>query len=243
MKLFEDHSYFIFPGYGSEFRDMEPWLDQWKRVFRGEHQFWHGFNGGGILAVPNAIPLQERYLSATDDGHFGLKAVYGMVLGNEAGKTLTNYVCCVQQDRPPAFAVKFGAEQVPDPTVTMTPEHLGSLGTDRILLVVPRIKRRSLKHLEQLPEWFDAFGVCVDNSPCDVSEVLGDEMPQWFTDPSRTIFGFRMSGGEDNAAWQTAVAYYVAEYWDTQVRGLQSIHVVANIEGEPCFRKNWTSNK
>jgi hypothetical protein len=57
------------------------------------------------------------------------------------------------------------------------------------------------------------------------------------------MFGFRMSGGEDNAAWQTAVVYYVAEYWDTQIRGLESLHFIANIDGEPCFRRNWTSNK
>jgi hypothetical protein len=52
-----------------------------------------------------------------------------------------------------------------------------------------------------------------------------------------------MSGGEDDAAWQLAVIYYVAEHWDTQARGLDSVHLVAEIEGGPNFRRNWTSNR
>jgi hypothetical protein len=135
------------------------------------------------------------------------------------------------------------AESVPDPTVKTTPEHLESLGDERILLVVPRPKRKKLTQWECLPEWFKTFGVHVDESPCDVHDTLGHAIDDWFTDPTRKMFGFRLSGGEENAAWQTAVVYYIAEYWDTQIRGLDSLHFVANIDGAPCFRRNWTSNK
>jgi hypothetical protein len=221
---------------------MMPRLAQWERAFHGEHQFWHGFHGGGILAVPNSIPMQSRYRLATSDCH--PKRVYGMVLGNEAGKEIADLLACAQEDRPPAFAVKMGlAERVPDPTVKTTPEHLGSLGDDRLLLVVPRPKRNTLKHLDDLPDWFETFGVRIDIMPIDVQQTLNTEIDGWFSDPNRKMFGFRMSGGEDNAAWQTAVVYYVAEYWDTQIRGLDSLHFIANIDGEPCFRRNWTSNK
>jgi hypothetical protein len=47
-----------------------------------------------------------------------------------------------------------------------------------------------------------------------------------------------MTGGIENAAWQTAVEYYVAEYWDRQVSGLDSMHFVTSIDGAPCFRRN-----
>ena len=35
----------------------------------------------------------------------------------------------------------------------------------------------------------------------------------------------------------------IAEYWDTQARGVDTVHFVANIEGGPNFRKHWSSNK
>jgi hypothetical protein len=242
VKLCDDRSYFIFPAYGTAFRNMMPWLARWERAFHGEHQFWHGFHGGGILAVPNSIPMQSRYRLATAECHS--KRVYGMVLGNEAGMEIANMLACAQEDRPPAMVVNMGlTEPVPDPTVKTTPEHLESLGDERILLVVPRPKRKTLKHLQDLPDWFQTFGVHVEKSSCDVQETFGNAMDDWFSDPGRRKFRFWMSGGEDNAAWQTAVVYYVAEYWDTQVRGLDSVHFVANIEGAPCFRRNWTSNK
>ena len=167
-----------------------------------------------------------------------------MVLGNEAGKEISDLLACAQEDRPPSFAVKLGlAEHVPDPSVVTTPEHFEPLGEDRILLVVPRVNCKTLKQIENLPEWFGTFGVQVDMTPCNVQEMFADVMTDWFSDPTRTLLGFRISGGEDNAAWQTAVVYYVAEYWDTHVRGLQSLHFISNIEGAPCFRKNWTSNR
>jgi hypothetical protein len=57
------------------------------------------------------------------------------------------------------------------------------------------------------------------------------------------MYAFKMRGGEDNAAWQLAITAYVAEHWDVHARGLDTLHFVAAIDGEPNFRQNWTSNK
>ena len=58
------------------------------------------------------------------------------------------------------------AEGVPDPTVKSTAESADDLNDGRrYLLIVPRAKRRSLKRMDQLPSWFDSFGVSVDRAP------------------------------------------------------------------------------
>jgi len=97
--------------------------------------------------------------------------------------------------------------------------------------------------MERLPEWFGAFGVTVDASSTDVPPALREAMRDWFDAPSRPMFALPMSGGEDDAAWQLAVTYYVAEHWDVQASGLDTVHFVAKIEGRPNLRKFWTSNR
>ena len=132
---------------------------------------------------------------------------------------------------------------MPDPTVKATAEHADCLSDERLLLVVPKENRKSLKLMDQLPGWFDAFDVEITTPALEPPKPLREEMHDWFSNPDRTLFAFRMSGGVPNAAWQLAVVYYVAEYWDVHARGLDSVHFVANIEGKPNFRKNWTSYK
>ncbi|WP_165074889.1 hypothetical protein [Paludisphaera rhizosphaerae] len=129
-------------------------------------------------------------------------------------------------------------------TVAVTAEHAGSLGDDRRLLIVPKAdRRRPLKLMERLPEWFATFGVSLDANAAQAPEPLQAEIQDWFGDRTRPMFALPMSGGEPNAAWQLAVACYVGLYWETQAKGLDSIHFVASIDGGPNFRKNWTSNR
>ncbi|TWU07571.1 hypothetical protein [Stieleria varia] len=242
MKLFDEFAYIVFPAYGGAFQDMEPRIAEWDQVFEGNYHFLYGFHGGGILSVPLSIPEQTRYRLATSDCN--PKGVYGMVLGNASGERLTGLLSCAQEDRPPAFAVKTGlADRVPNPTVKVTPEHFESLGDGRMLLVVPKSTKRMLAQIELLPQWFAEFGVTLSSDSVDTRERLKGVAVNWFADPHRPMFSFAMSGGVANAAWQTAVTYYIAEYWDTRVRGLDSMHILTNIDGKPSFRRNWTSNK
>jgi hypothetical protein len=244
LKLCDGNCYYVFPTYWPEFRNMMPWLADWERAFAGSHRFWHGFDGGGVLSVPQSIPGQQRHRLVLGTRGWGLKPVYGMVLGNEGGRRLANCLSCVEGDRPLAFAVKTGlAERVPDPTVKTTAEHVESLVDKRLVLVVPKANRKNIKLLESLPKWFATFGIEAEPSPCELPLALHSEMVTWFSDPARVMFAFRIFGGEENAAWQTAVTYYIAEYWDTTVRGLDSLHFLARIDEKPCFRRNWTSNK
>jgi hypothetical protein len=235
--------YYVFPSYGPEFQDMAGWLDHWRAEFP-EHRFWTGFSGGGVLAVPLAIPQRQRHTLASADHSWHHKPIYGMVLGNETGQELARCLSCALPDRAPAFAVRLGlAERVPEPTVKATAEHADGLGGQRYLLVVPKAGRRSPKLMERLPAWFGTFGVTIDAPLTEVPAALRAAMRDWFDDPQRPMFALPLAGGEANAAWQLAVAYYVAEHWDIQARGLDSVHFVAEIEGRPNFRKNWTSNR
>lgn len=250
MLLHSTDYYCVFPPYGVEFRDMSAWLSCWNQSFRGEHRFWHGFSGGGLLAVPLDTPGEDPHSRLWGrDGSpcrpFARQYPYGTVLGNAAGEVLTRCVQRAIPDSPHALAVRMGeAEHVPLMTVAVTAEHAGSLGDDRRLLIVPKAtRRRPLKLMERLPEWFAAFGVSIDADATQVPEPLRAEIQDWFGDPVRPMFALPMSGGEPNAAWQLAVTCYVAQYWETQARGLDSIHFVASIDGGPNFRKNWTSNR
>jgi hypothetical protein len=223
---------------------MAGWLAHWRDVLPQKHRFWPGFSGGGILAVPLAIPDRERHRLVLADSTRHHKPIYGMVLGNPSGMELARSLSCALPDRSPAFAVRMGfAGRVPAPTVCATAEHADGLDGKCYLLVVPKASRRSLKSMEQLPAWFSTFGVTIEAPLAGVPAGLQAAMRDWFDDPERPMFVLPMAGGEANAAWQLAVVYYVAEHWDTQARGLDSVHFVAEIEGRPNFRKNWTSNR
>ncbi|WP_205679170.1 hypothetical protein, partial [Aquisphaera insulae] len=106
-----------------------------------------------------------------------------------------------------------------------------------------KANRKSIKLVEQLPEWFNAFGVSVASAQNSIPSIIQSAMHDWFDDPTRLMVAFRLSSDPDIAAWQLAVTHYVAEYWDVHARGLDTVHFVAEIEGCPNFRKYWTSNK
>lgn len=244
MDLFGTDYYHIFPAYGPEYKDMSLYEQGWEHTDGMRFHFLHGPFGGGILSQPleagrraihfNAQPYPGRYF----------KEVYGLVLGNDAGEELAQNLCCCEPEYAPSFAVKMGlAERIPRPTVHATAEHANCLNDERYLVVVPKLKRRSLKLLDKLPEWFAHFGVIVDQTSSEVPTQLRAEMHDWFDQPDRLMYAYRVSGGESNAAWQLAVLYYIAEYWDINARGLDDIHFVANIDGQPNFRKFWTSNR
>ena len=53
MKLHGDRTCFVFPAYGTAFRNIMPRLAQWERDFHDEHQFWHGFERGNDTNTVN----------------------------------------------------------------------------------------------------------------------------------------------------------------------------------------------
>ena len=223
---------------------MNPWIALWTDAFHERFRFWNGFSAGGILAVPHEIPQREVTRRTPLQFLNSFMTPFGMSLGNESGEQLADCVLRAEPERPPRIAIMWGlTERVPEPRVKVTAEHADCVRDQILLLVVPKKGRKSLKFVEELPDWFRAFGMTIDHSLMEPSSELRAEMTDWFSDPNRKMFAMPISGGESNAAWQLAVIYYIAEHWAVSERGIDSIHFVANIEGKPCFRKNWTSNK
>ncbi|TWU14657.1 hypothetical protein CA54_35260 [Symmachiella macrocystis] len=245
MQLVGNDSYHIFPSLIYECQDMSTIKREWAERRTDGWHFQPGQFGGGILAQPRDIPERSRNGFARPDGlDANLMYPHGMVLGNEAGEKLSNYVNYFLPIQPPAFAIDAGlAKRYRTPTVAFTAEHADCLTDERYLLVLPKVKRKTLKLLDQLPVWLSYFGIDLDLSSSVVPQELRDEMHDWFDDPDRTMWAFPISGGEPNAAWQLAVIYYIALHWDVNITGLNNIHFIANIEGRPNFRKNWTSNR
>lgn len=244
MQLLGSDRYYVFPSYGREFQNMRPRLTELYSALGRDIRFWSGFSGGGVLGVPASHPISGHTQHNIVAPCSSLMTVYGCVLGNAAGESLAESVLRATPDRPPPLAVKLGlAQRVPDPTVKVTAEHASAIGPNRYLVVVPRMNRRRLAMIDRLSDWFDTFGVRISSVPVETPSSLAEQMSDWFDHPRRQMFVFAMQDGEDNAAWQLAVTYYIAEFWDTNARGLDSLHFVAAIDGEPCFRRNWTSNK
>ncbi|WP_165246186.1 hypothetical protein [Paludisphaera soli] len=235
----------VYPPRLQAFRDMQPYVDRWEEEFTFDYSFHPGFDGGGVLRFPLPESLKDLPSSLWLGTSYALNPPYGLVLGNRAGEALAHRVRrAVRGERPPGWAVKAGlAEAVPEMSVAVTAEHLGALGGQRILLVVPKMKRKSLSFLDHLPGWFATFGVLVEGPAPEVLPRLRGEMSDWFAEPSRPMFAFSVSGGQDDVGWQLAVACYVAQYWEIEARGLDSIHLLTDIEDRPNFRANWTSNK
>jgi hypothetical protein len=207
-------------------------------------KFWPGYGGGGIISHLSGLSHEQR-IRVTETFIHGVATLlpYGTALGNSSAMQLRMCVQVVQVYETPDLAVRLGlGEKLPQPSVKMTIEHVECLRDRRILLVVPKKRRKSIGMMEELPTWFSHFGL-IASGPFEVSPELRLEMRDWFEDSDRTMYAFDVSGGMEEAAWQFAVLTYIAEYWDVRTRGLDTVHLLADIESKPNFRRHWTSNK
>lgn len=244
LARFEHARYTVFPPYGNEFADLSVWKQRWESLLPGRHKFWPGFTQGGILGLPVFPPGHRGYAHVQNCAPQQLRSRFEMAgFSNPAGEELREYVDLVRPPRYSKLEILMGAKQNPKVTVAITPEHLDSAGHERFILVVPKEGRRSVKFADRLPEWLNAFGITATSDLVPPSELMMDEMREWFFNTNRPMCILRIQGGLDNAAWQTAVLIYIASYWNLLDRGLQDVHFVARIQGSPNYRRKWTSNK
>lgn len=236
-----DRTYLVLPAYASSYCKA---VDAASLRLGSPVKFWPGYGGGGIVSHLSGLSHEQR-IRVTETFIHGMATLlpYGTALGNSSAMQLRMCVQVVQVYETPDLAVRLGlGEKLPQPSVKMTIEHVECLRDRRVLLVVPKKRRKSIGMMEELPTWFSHFGV-IASGPFDVSPELRLEMRDWFEDSDRTMYAFDVSGGMEEAAWQFAVLTYIAEYWDVHTRGLDTVHLLADIESKPNFRRHWTSNK
>jgi hypothetical protein len=120
-----------------------------------------------------------------------------------------------------------------------TPEHVASAGTSIFWLAALERRKRRPPALAELPGWASAFGLSVAELE-DIPERLRSETAGWFGDPPAfDDVWYQVSGGGNSVGFHFAVLVYLALHTRSVVKPLQAMHLVANIEGGPLYRKTW----
>lgn len=175
-------TYYVFPPYGQRFRNMSLWQRTWDDYLRdhpGHLRFWPGFSGGGVLGILSELTVKTHEQVALEcDGKSAWRSpLFGLSLGNQSGHALSDRVLCMNVEVPPPIAVRLGlATRVREPRVIVTVEHIESIVGSRVLLVVPKQKRKTIRLTERLPEWFKTFGVTVGLQSMSILESLRPQM-------------------------------------------------------------------
>lgn len=120
-----------------------------------------------------------------------------------------------------------------------TPEHAESAGTSVFWLTSLERRKRRPSALAEIRGWALAFGLCI----MELSETpdrLRLETADWFgSPPAFDDMWYEVSGDGSSAGFHFAVLVYLALHARSVIKQLRAMHLVANIEGQPLFRKTW----
>jgi hypothetical protein len=107
----------------------------------------------------------------------------------------------------------------------------------------PEGRGREIRGLRQIPEWSRAFGVEVRRLGDAPSEVLVETAP-WFAGDDNESAWYSATCGDSGLGFQFAVLVYVGNHL-RHVAGaaMDSMHLVARIEGRPNFRCRWNRRR
>ncbi|MEZ6072495.1 MAG: hypothetical protein R3C10_20090 [Pirellulales bacterium] len=242
LRLHGGCAFVVYPSYCASYFDTDGLVSALKKTRAGRFRFWEGFAGGGVLELIDAESDGERWRPATGNYRWcSVERIDGLNCGNRAGEDLASYVAYALPDFPPPIAVKMGLADRPPkkPTIGVSAEHIDGLSGERFCLVVPRQVSKVCKHQNSAIDWFGALGIKAKK--CPLSGQLTSGIAGWYDRSLDKMLVYQLSGGEENAAWQLAATSYVATHWWTKWRGLESVHLLADIQGKPVFRPNWTN--
>jgi len=216
---------FLGDGYFSDYPMKPPKMD-----------FLDGPAGGGVIVVNK--PRDERWLG-------------GLVLVSHANRCIPNGRALVASD-PFGLVVTYLEPYEDPPEVQLglrprpklylcgaTPEHAESAGTSIFWLASLEKRRRARSDLAEVPRWASAFGLSV-TVLAGVPEQLRAETTDWFLEPAEFDYvWFQVASSDRSAGYHFAVLVYVALHARSVVKPLRAMHLVADIEGRPLFRKTW----
>jgi len=150
---------------------------------------------------------------------------------------------CYLEPNPPGSEVGI-VKKPPNIRPGLSFEHADS-AADKLHWVV-RFKRSrkpasELKELSSAPDWALHFGLEARRLTSAPPEALQAETDPWFTDPEYESAWFEVSGGGDGVGYQFAVVVYIGNHlrWVAGPR-IESMHLIAQIEGKPNPRRTWT---
>jgi hypothetical protein len=198
--------------------------------------FLDGSAGGGVIVVHKL--RDERWLG-------------GLVLVSHANRRIPNGRALVASDpfgglvtylepydNPPEVQVGIRAR----PKLYLcgaTPEHAESAGTSVFWLASLEKRRRTSSDLTEVPRWARPFGLSV-TVLSGMPDQLQSETSDWFRQPPEfEDLWFQVAGGDNSAGFHFGVLVYVALHARSVVKRLRAMHLVAQIEGKPLFRKTW----
>jgi hypothetical protein len=216
---------FLTPAYYGDYPVAPPKID-----------FLDGPAGGGVIVVNK--PPEERWLGGLVlVSHANLRVPGGRALvAVDPFGVLVTYV--EPYDNPPE--VQFGL--CPRPKLYVcgaTPEHAESAGTSVFWLASLEKRQRAASNLAEVASWAQAFGLSVTELS-HIPAQLQSETSDWFQQPSEfDNVWFQVAGGDHSAGFHFAVLVWVALHARSVVKRLRAMHLVAQIEGRPLFRKTW----
>jgi hypothetical protein len=215
-----------------------------------------------------AFPVQPYELTSGPEGGglivwYGVKSRGGwlpsLIVGSEANMPLPNGMSIYYEKRiaanpdvssvcyvePISAGHAFGVvKKVPHVNPGSSFEHADSAGDQ--LYWVARFKRAKkptdeIKGLSTVPGWARHFGLeakrLISGPPAD----LQAETAPWFTRSEYDSAWFEVSGDGDGVGFHFAVVVYIGNHlsWIAGPR-VESMHLVAQIEGKPNPRRTWS---
>jgi hypothetical protein len=122
-------------------------------------------------------------------------------------------------------------------------EHADSAGDEIYWVVRYKIARKvakEIKGLSDMPAWARHFGLEARRLKSGPSDAVKSETDPWFTNPEYGSAWFEVSGDGDGIGYHFAVLVYIGNHlrWIAGPR-LQTVHLVAEIEGRPNIMQKW----
>ena len=213
--------------------------------------YLNGPAGGGIIVVHQTRRSQP---ADPDDAALELPAnqwLGTLVLASEANLREPNGRALVSEDpfrslvtylEPYEYPAEVGLGLRPRTKLYLcaaTPEHAASAGASIFWLASLERRKRRPSALAEIIGWALPFGLRVTELS-EIPERLRPETADWFgSPPAFDDMWYEVSSDGSSAGFHFAVLVYVALHARSVVKQLRSMHLVANIEGQPLFRKTW----
>lgn len=199
-------------------------------------EYIEGPVGGGILRVE--VGYRERWLGAlvlTQEADFKNPP------GLPPGGRIDGFDADVRYIEPSeSLASQFGLEKAPRLYLCLaSPEHADAAG-ENVYWMLSYVKGiRELRGLFHLERWAESLGRSLTRLT-RIPEALEAETSPWFLDETLTVAWYEVGGASERTGYEFALVLYSALALRKQSgRRLHAMHLVASIEGQPAFRRDW----